>query len=224
MPRRHVLLATATTAVLALGLPALGSLLPVYSLSFDAAGEAYVTVDGACGFVDPAVPEGERRRLTFCFGDTVEGAVHPGGGSAGIVAMWVRDLQCVTVDGGESCDEQRHTLSPDEVDFTVSPLLDAAEANSTDANVSGCLVVDLSLTAISEPLLRSSESEVSHFVDPSPDGFGGGVSWGPGSASVGRDATVSGTLCGVTIGEGEGSGRILRGLGTTGGQAGFDVK
>ncbi|HLF99253.1 MAG TPA: hypothetical protein VI916_02190 [Acidimicrobiia bacterium] len=212
MRARHALIALATTVLLTAALPALGSLLPVYHFGGGAQAEAYATVDGACGTVDPWVPDGQRRHLTFCFGPTPEASAHNQGGSVALSTMWVRDTQCHVEESQEVCEGFTQYFFQDQVAITVDPLLETATAINPD----GCGGIDLTLTAYREASLTTSTGSLDHDAGVGPNGGGAGVNLGPSSGSVGRDATVTGTLCGVDLTQADAGGRILRGVGTTG--------
>lgn len=217
MKRNQIFIALATLLALSAGLPALGSILPIYSVGWGADVQAYAIASGACGHVDPPMPAGERRHLTFCFGDDVEAhAQGAGNGNVALGGLWVNDMVCQPdAWGNESCQVENSGFPPDQVEFTVGPLLDTATA-TTVTNEWGCASVNVTLTANAEPSLTTSTGGTNQDGSLGADSGYENVYVGPSSGSVGRNATISGNLCGVTIGTGEGNGRILRGLGTTG--------
>lgn len=204
---RQLAIAGGTLPSLTIGLPAAGVPIPgIYHVSWGAEGTAYSSVEGACGFVDTTTLEASRHQV-FCFGDTLDVRSGPTGGQASRVGLWVLDRTCVGAPRDQQCTEQSFEVAPHGVTYSIDPLLQTA---SVVASVAGCGAVNLTLAADTEPSLRTAAPVVVasagvNFVEASVGG---------GAASVGRDAGVSGTLCGVSVNAGNSRGRIFRGLGS----------
>jgi hypothetical protein len=204
---RRPLIAATTLVILTLGLPALGRAVGIYQVRFHVFTHAYATVAGACGQTGHIGPEGGRR-ISVCFGESLDVRYGPEGGDVGRVQLWVRDVSC---DAEGACTETRVLRRPP-VRFTVDPLLAKATVNASTE----CGPVRLTLSAVSEPNLRTAPFIQQPDVAAGPDDGHLHVLVG-GSASVGRDARMTGTLCGVTVPSTNfPNGRILRGLGSEG--------
>lgn len=224
MKIRYGAIAGATLLTLTLGLPALGSVIPdIYRVNWGVAGNAYAMPEGACGRVetdflqgDPPVVVGTRH-LTFCFGNELNVTSQGSSGEISRVGFWVRDVTCAA----EGCFEKQGEAHPGLVTYSIDPLLQTASVQVTGSGFQDawCGAVSLALDAgDAEPSLGGGAHA-----------FGVGVGRGDvavrldsAATSVGRDATVSGTLCGVAVdaaGEvagGHTHGWIFRGVGSRG--------
>lgn len=217
MKIRHAAIGVATLLALTVGLPALGGPIPdIYRVNWGVDGDAYASAEGACGFVDTAVLGGTRQQA-FCFGDTVEVRSGPGGGQIARVRLWVSDTTCTGTPPEQQCDGRSWTLAPPEVTYSIDPALGEARVPASgQLNLEGCGIVQLSLASNAEPNLATNAplveagaglNRVDVFVSV-PD------------TSVGRNASVSGQLCGVTVTAANSTGgRIFRGLGSERGVA-----
>lgn len=210
MRSRYVGIALATLLVLTFALPAVGDVLDVYRIGWSTSGEAYASVEGACGRVEPPMPAGDYRQIVFCFGDTVDVRWESHSGRAERVGLWIRDHSCVA---GE-CTGASWVLMRPAVTYSVDPLLVQA---TVQASVPDCGPVSLIVTGESEPNLKTTSSGGSHDIGTHSTGGRVLVVMGGSAGSVGRDGSVSGTLCDVT--NADGFGRVFRGLGSEGAAA-----
>jgi len=120
-------------------------------------------------------------------------------------------------DCGEGCTSW-FGRGPD-VTYTVDPLLETATVSIT---LPDCGEVNLSLAATAEPDLRTAGSLVNQPFVAQNENHGSIESSGAGSASIGRDAQVTGIVCDEAAStEDLPPGRILRGLGSDGYQIGL---
>ena len=220
MRRKHTLIALATVLAFSAGLPALGSILPIYHVDWNVQAEAYAIAEGACGYVDPPMPDGQRRHLTFCFGTRVESTNTNGSVGESVV---VQDLHCYTDEEfRENCWTESVSWSPGETKtVTIDPLLESATV-AAPGKFDCESGVALTLAATGEPGLSTQSGGSNTHGDLAVEGGSEEIHIGTASGSVGRPASIAGTICGLTVGADGHGGRIMRGLGTTGAMVGVD--